>query len=109
MLTNDRKAIEKDQNTNEITKNLIKAHPELTVYRTVATQTITYKDIQEITLVMHNEGEVSVQASVIYNTTNKNVQVVDYKKLTNETEEVVANPVKTIPAPAIKIVARKSI
>jgi hypothetical protein len=80
VVTNDRKVIEKDANTNQITKNLIKTHPELAAYRPVATRTVTYKDIQETTVVIRTQGEVSVQVTVIYNTTNNNVQVLNLKK-----------------------------
>lgn len=81
VVTNDRRAIEKDRAITLITSHIIKTHPELTVYHPVATQTIVYKDIQETTIVMQAEGETAVQTTVIYNPTSNNVQVVQVQKL----------------------------
>jgi hypothetical protein len=109
VVTNDRKTIEKDHTVKEITKNIVKGHPELTLYQAVATQTVTYQDVQETTVVLHSEGEVSVQATVIYNTSSSTVQVLNVQKMHQEVREVTVNAVQTIPAPAIKIAAKKNI
>jgi hypothetical protein len=108
VVTNDRKLIEKDHTIAPITKHIIKTHPELAVYHPVAIQTITYKGLQETTVVLQSEGEVSVQATVIYDSTATTVQVVKVQKLQQESVQVTAYPIQTIPGSAIKIAARKN-
>jgi hypothetical protein len=57
---------------------------------------------------MHAEGELSVQVTALYNFTSGDIQVVQVERLTQDHKEVVARPVQTIPAPAIKIAAKKN-
>ena len=61
-------------------------------------------------MVMQAEaGETAVQATVFYNSTSNEVQVVNVQKLPKATtHQIISYPIQTIPAPVIQIAAKKN-
>jgi hypothetical protein len=109
VITNDKQTIQSDSTIIEITKNLIKTQPHLSIYTPVSTQSISYGNITQTTITLESEGEVSVQATTFFNSTTNSVQIVSIKNVEKD-HRIDAHPatsVQTIPAPAIRIAAKR--
>lgn len=104
--TNDIETIKKDKSVQVITQNIIKSQPQLESYHPVSTETISYGEIKQTTVILKNEEKVTVQATTIYNTTSEKVQVVSVKHI-EDVHEIVHVPIKTIPSSAITVAIKK--
>jgi hypothetical protein len=81
--------------------------------RPVAAKTVSYGNIVESTLVFSDITQTTlrpVQITSILNTRTNTVEIIDSRSISVPEPTLVAvrNPIKTIPAPAIRLAARRN-
>ncbi len=87
--------------------------PQFVTAKPIAAKTVTYGTIVETTLVFSDATQTTlrpIQVTSVLNTKTKTVEIIDSRSIsvTEPTVVAVQLPIQTIPAPAIKIAAKKN-